>query len=70
MILVSGKKIWMILLGLMLAGMMSNAALAAERVAVKASIANLRNGAGTKHKVLWQVEKYHPFLVIKKSKDW
>ena len=46
------------------------AAGAAERMAVKASIANLRNGAGTKHKVLWQVEKYHPFLVIGKQKDW
>jgi SH3-like domain-containing protein len=39
-------------------------------MAVKASIANLRDGAGTKNKVLWQVEKYHPFLVISKKKDW
>ncbi len=51
-------------------GMLSGAAMAAERMAVKASIANLRDGAGTKNKVLWQVEKYHPFLVLSKKKDW
>lgn len=42
----------------------------AERMAVVKSIANIRDGAGTKHKVLWQVEKYHPFLVLKKQNDW
>ncbi len=51
-------------------GMLSGAAIAAERMAVKASIANLRDGAGTKNKVLWQEEKFHPFLVITKKKDW
>lgn len=45
-------------------------ALASERLSVVSSVANLRNGAGTKYKVLWQVEKYHPFLVINKKKDW
>jgi len=45
-------------------------ALASERLSVKSSVANLRNGRGTKYKVLWQVEKYHPFLVINKKKDW
>jgi len=45
-------------------------ALASERLSVKSSVANLRNGAGTQYKVLWQVEKYHPFLVINKKKDW
>lgn len=44
--------------------------MAAERVAVKATIANLRNGAGTNFKVLWQVEKYHPFLVVQKKGNW
>nr|WP_320191126.1 SH3 domain-containing protein [uncultured Desulfobacter sp.] len=43
---------------------------ASERLSVKSSVANLRNGSGTKYKVLWQVEKYHPFLVINKKKDW
>lgn len=55
---------------IVLLGAMMGSAQASERLAVKASIANLRNGAGTKHKVLWQVEKYHPFLVISKKKDW
>ena len=45
-------------------------AVASERLSVRSSIANLRNGSGTKYKVLWQVEKYHPFLVINKKKDW
>ncbi len=44
--------------------------LAAERMAVKATIANLRSGPGGKYEVLWQVEKYHPILVIEKKKDW
>lgn len=48
----------------------SGIALASERLSVKSSVANLRNGVGTKYKVLWQVEKYHPFLVINKKKDW
>jgi len=70
MSLVLKKKIWIVLFSFILLGMVSETAFAAERMAVKASIANLRNGAGTKHKVLWQVEKFHPFLVIKKNKDW
>lgn len=45
-------------------------AVASERLSVRSSIANLRNGSGTKYKVLWQVEKHHPFLVINKKKDW
>lgn len=43
---------------------------ASERLSVKSSVANLRNGTGTKHKVLWQVERYHPFLVINKKAEW
>lgn len=45
-------------------------AVASERLSVISSVANLRNGAGTQYKVLWQVEKYHPFLVINKKEDW
>lgn len=45
-------------------------ALASERLSVRSSVANLRGGAGTKYEVLWQVEKYHPVLVINKKKDW
>ncbi|WP_020585673.1 SH3 domain-containing protein [Desulfobacter curvatus] len=45
-------------------------ALASERLSVRSSVANLRNGSGIKYKVLWQVERYHPFLVINKKQDW
>ena len=43
---------------------------AAERMAVKSAVANLRSGPGSKYEVLWQVEKFHPVLVIEKKKDW
>ena len=43
---------------------------AAERVTVKASIANMRSGPGTGYDVLWQVEKFHPFIVVEKKDTW
>jgi len=43
---------------------------AAERMAVKSAVANLRAGPGSKYEVLWQVEKFHPVLVIEKKKSW
>ncbi len=70
MMVLLDKKIKGFIFVLVVWGMLVGAATAAERMAVKASIANLRDGAGTKNKVLWQVEKYHPFLVISKKKDW
>lgn len=30
----------------------------------------MRSGPGTSYDVLWQVEKYHPFLVVEKKDDW
>ena len=42
----------------------------AERLSVASSIANIRSGPGTKYDVLWQVAKYHPVLVLKKSGKW
>jgi SH3-like domain-containing protein len=45
-------------------------AAAAERVTVKASIGNMRSGPGTNYDVLWQVEKFHPFLVEEKKGSW
>ena len=50
--------------------LMAGSAGAADRVAVKASIANMRSGPGTNYEVLWQVEKYHPFLVKEKKGKW
>jgi SH3-like domain-containing protein len=48
----------------------SNAAYAGERLAVSVSIANIRSGPGTKYDTLWQVYKYYPIKVIKKSGSW
>ena len=43
---------------------------AEERLAVTASIANMRSGPGTKYEVLWQVEQYHPFIIVEKKGNW
>ncbi len=50
--------------------MQAGVTLAAERVTVNVPTANIRSGAGTKYKILWKVEKYHPLQVIKKSGGW
>ena len=42
----------------------------AERLSVKANIANIRSGPNTSDVVIWQVEKYHPLKVIKKQGSW
>ncbi len=46
------------------------AAAAQERVCVTASIANMRSGPSTKSDQLWQVEKYHPLIIIEKKGKW
>ena len=43
---------------------------AASRLSVKAGIANMRSGPGTKYEVLWQVEKFHPFMLVEKKGNW
>ncbi|MBU8848092.1 MAG: SH3 domain-containing protein [Desulfobacterales bacterium] len=45
-------------------------AFAQERLSVTATIANMRSGPGTKHDVLWQVEKYHPVIIVEKKGEW
>ena len=42
----------------------------AERLAVVASVANIRSGPGSKYDVLWKVEKYYPIFVIEKKDAW
>jgi SH3-like domain-containing protein len=42
----------------------------AERLSVKANIANIRSGPNTSDAVIWQVEKYHPLNVLKKKGSW
>ena len=48
----------------------ADAAAASERMAVASEIANIRSGPGTDSKVLWQVERYYPLLVIEKKNPW
>lgn len=43
---------------------------AAERLAVKSNIANIRSGPGTQHEKIWQAEKYYPLAVQKRKGDW
>lgn len=40
---------------------------AAQRMAVKNDIANIRSGPDVKSELLWQIEKYHPVLVLEKK---
>jgi len=49
---------------------MPGAALAEERLSVITSTANMRSGPGTEDNVLWQVEQYHPFVVVEKKGNW
>ena len=42
----------------------------AERLTVTSKVANIRSGPGTGYEILWKVEKYHPFFVLKKSGRW
>lgn len=45
-------------------------AMAAERVSVTGDIANVRALPKTQSDTLWQVEKYHPLLVLEKKGKW
>jgi SH3-like domain-containing protein len=42
----------------------------AERLAITGSTANIRSGPGNDHDVIWQVQRYYPFEVIKKEGQW
>ncbi len=43
---------------------------AKERLSVNVQTANMRSGPGKQHPEMWQVEKYHPVIVIEKKGDW
>ena len=42
----------------------------AERLAVAVSVANVRSGPGENYDILWEIEKYHPLNITKKSGQW
>ncbi len=60
-------RYFVLLIGLLLA---AGPAAAAERVAVKGSVANVRAAPSTKADTLWQIEQYHPLLVVEKRDAW
>jgi SH3-like domain-containing protein len=63
------KKIILIILAIVTA--LAEADLVqAERLSVKANIANIRSGPDTSGTVIWQVERYHPLNVVQKQGDW
>ncbi len=59
-----------IFFSLILLAAMPASATGEERLSVKASIANMRSGPGTETAVMWQVEQYHPVIVIEKKGNW
>ena len=48
----------------------SSSVASAERLTVVVPTANIRSGPGTKHDIIWKVEKYHPLDVFKKFGPW
>ena len=63
------KWVLLFLILLVLLGAFSRAA-AQDRRCVTARIANIRSGPGTNHDVLWQVEKYHPIIILETRGNW
>ncbi|MBF0199768.1 MAG: SH3 domain-containing protein [Desulfamplus sp.] len=43
---------------------------AEERLSVNSKIANVRSGPGIENDVLWQVEQYHPIMILEKKSGW
>lgn len=44
--------------------------LSAQRLAVGVKVANMRSGPGKEHPEMWQVEKFHPLIVVEKKGNW
>lgn len=43
---------------------------AGERLSIGKNMANIRSGPGTSHEILWQIEQYHPIVVVEKQGNW
>jgi SH3-like domain-containing protein len=61
-----GLGLWLIIVLILLGSGLA----AVERLAVSVPIANIRSGPGTKYDVLWQIQKYHPLLILKTTGSW
>ena len=61
-------KPWAVMVMILL--LVFNGAAWAERWSVAVSVANIRSGPGEHTDILWEVEKYYPLNVLKKSGQW
>ncbi len=59
--------VWVVFLAV---GLVAGPAAAAERMAVKSDVANVRAEPGTEGDILWQMERYSPILIIEKKGVW
>ncbi len=59
-----------LMVGLLLTFILLVPAQAAERMAVKVGLANIRSAPNKNAEIAWQVTKYHPFQIVKKKGDW
>lgn len=50
--------------------LMAASAVAAERMAIQADVANVRADPGTKGDILWKMERYYPIIVLEKKGPW
>lgn len=64
------KRLMMMAVGAVMVCLSASMASAAERMAVKTNKANIRSGPGAQYEQLWQIEKYHPVIIIEKKGDW
>lgn len=60
----------MISIALLVSFSVPQTASAEERISVDSKIANLRSGPGTENQVLWQVERFHPLIIVEKKGVW
>lgn len=63
------KKLFAFILIMFLLCLMPGLAMA-ERLSIKVPKANIRSGPGTKYEIIWQVGRYYPVQIIKKSGHW
>jgi len=73
-VIISGRRgcrMPILLAGLLLLSLLPvGSVLAASRLSVKVNLANVRAAPSKKAEILWQVARYHPFVVVSRQGDW
>lgn len=65
------KTLLVLAAGVLLLLLAAGPALAAsQRMSVKVNVANVRQSPSRSAKVVWQVARYHPFVILRKRGDW